>query len=188
VRTNRRTGEARASRPAGQEKRATVGAGTTRRANPAGAVSTSVADDEATVAIVGPDTYLRTALDGPEFLVTPPKDRYWAVEVAVEPEFFGAIQRGAAVSAARFYATWQTGGLFPPTDATIFRLPPEQWENMWLNRTLYYRLVTSTEATRWANVVPSAPPGKIDLFGGFTKNFDDPIRPVEFLWRNEPAD
>jgi len=162
----------------------------TRRKSAAGkgtktarSVSRSADAAQVTVSIVGPERYSRGEVDGPEFLVVP-ANRYWAVEVAAEPALFAAVRNGASFDGTRFFATWQSGRrLFAPAASTVYRLPREPWNALWLNEALYYRVLTSIQESSWDGAIASAPPGKMDLFGTFARNTQTTIRPVEDLWR-----
>jgi hypothetical protein len=145
--------------------------------------------------ITGPET-ANTAGAAPEFRITTPTHRYFAVEVAVDRTVLDGRREREHLPASDFYASWMDGTLRAESAVTAYTLPAKVWEAIGpaaLQRggRLYYRVITtSVPDAGWPGLQTSLPdeqfaeapgidvwhrPGR-DVVGGET-------RPEEVLWR-----
>jgi hypothetical protein len=137
--------------------------------------------------IVGPDRLARSDPQGPEFFVTVRPDRYWAIEIATDPELFPLARKGAEMDPTKFFATWnESSALLTAQSAKVFSLPHPVWLLLRANQTLFYRLSTSTQERSWENS-STTPPRRLELFGNFDRDVGPLTRPEENRWRTEPS-
>lgn len=108
----------------------------------------SAANNRAVARIDGPSGVDRTA-SPPSFAIILPLGQFYAVEVASAPELLLAGTPAEQRDAARYYASWQDGGLL---SAPTYTLPPTAWQALSGASRLYYRLWTSVSRTDWVNV------------------------------------
>lgn len=96
--------------------------------------------------IDGPDTVPRGA-PPPTFSVQVGDGRYYAVEVAAEPELFDSGDVGHVRDDANFYGSWSDTALMQDSE---YRLPPAVWSRLKrASERLYYRVLSSRRQDAW---------------------------------------
>jgi hypothetical protein len=131
-----------------------AGTVTGRGAPPSPAPSTP-APTNGTVSISGPETYSR-GNRAPTFHIGPGGQRYYAVEVATDPQ---ALTGAAPRTDQNYYGSWQEGRLERASDPTTYTLPESRWAVLRMADRLYYRVLTmsSNRTDLWTDLVSSTP-------------------------------
>ncbi len=92
--------------------------------------------------------------DPPTFRVHPEPNKFYAVEVARQPQLFDFANHEQDRTSSNFYASWADEGL---RQTPTYTLPKPVWDRLRDTTLLYYRAVTSAQQDAWENVICTTP-------------------------------
>ncbi|MGH8480212.1 MAG: S8 family serine peptidase [Gammaproteobacteria bacterium] len=148
--------------------------------------------------ITGPET-ANIAGPAPEFRVSPGRNSYYAVEVAVNPSYLDGRRGRDDLPPTEFYGSWEDGLQHVEGLSTTYILPQRVWEQIGpaalRGGRLYYRVITtSAPDPAWPDMQSSLPDGEFSTAPGVDvwlrpgRNPLGPnLRPEEVLWRQRTA-
>jgi hypothetical protein len=93
----------------------------------------------------------------PTFAVVTGANQFYEFEMTSQPELFDSSAHSADQTSSNFWASWATATSH--TSSPSFQLPDAAWQALNGNDRLYYRIITSSSSTTWANVAASSGPG-----------------------------
>ncbi len=106
-----------------------------------------------TPGIAGPVTFNRQQPTVPVFRIELGAVRFFAVELATDPELLDPNNADRRTS-GNYYASWDTGLLGPANTAT-YAIPTDVWMELRKSDALYYRVLTSATARTWTDATAS---------------------------------
>jgi len=146
-------------------------------------------------AINGPETFPRNSAVGPQFAISPGKDRFWAVEVVTDSTLFAGSTGSGLSDSWHRYASWEDyDRLVTTAGDSVFTLPRHAWLFLREAQELFYRLLTSSSPNSWQDYKKTFQPAgggtpqSVRLLGTFGRLDETPYRPEEDLWRVDPKE